>query len=231
MLVEYFEYDELKILKEVVLKEHELAKERRQVEKAQELQEGRPETHTSVKDLRDLDWDLCNLTEPLEQLGESGTILPLPPEDTHLPPNSTTTTDAATPYSYDLNHAFYPPHASTLDSSTTTTATTYSLDLHHPFHPPNIYNYQNNHYLQPNHHIPLPDYTYTSLPSLSSPSTPPPSPPIPTLPTDVLVEIFRYLSSPELCRCAQVCSTWNNAAFSPSLWSALYPVQWARGGC
>ncbi|ROT66834.1 F-box/LRR-repeat protein 5 [Penaeus vannamei] len=50
-----------------------------------------------------------------------------------------------------------------------------------------------------------------------------------SVPTEILLEIFSYLSPAELGQCAQVCWAWNNAAFSPPLWKAIYPVQWARG--
>ncbi|KAG0710924.1 F-box/LRR-repeat protein 5 [Chionoecetes opilio] len=226
LLVEYFEYDELKVLKEIVLKEHEVVKEQQQqVEKAQDLKEGQPETHSSVKDLRDLDWDLCTLTEALDGLetqkgvSDSGYYpppLPLPPEQPHLPPDHNNPTQA------------YP------------TSTTYHPDLHYPLHPLTS-NQTNSGHDQDGYHMHYSDYqtNHYSLPdyqdlqdisfSHQTHHHASPSPSTPALPTEVLVEIFRYLAVPDLCRCAQVSSSWNNAVFSPTLWTALYPVQWARG--
>ena len=51
----------------------------------------------------------------------------------------------------------------------------------------------------------------------------------PIFQTDVLLAIFSYLLPPDRGRCAQVCSSWRNAVYTPSLWKELYPIQWARG--
>uniref|UniRef100_A0A0P4W836 F-box domain-containing protein n=1 Tax=Scylla olivacea TaxID=85551 RepID=A0A0P4W836_SCYOL len=237
MLVEYFEYEELKVLREIVLKEHELAKERWHVEKAQDLQEGQPETHSSVKDLRDLDWDLCSLTEALDgqeahdsELGSLPPPLPLPPEQPPLPPDHYLTQDpSATNPCPDL-HSLHPQTSCHTLPHHTQDPDSYSL----PY--PDC---QTDHYLLPDyqdlqyhqdlsfdsqtHHIPSQDHSLSLSPCAASSSS------TPTLPTDVLVEIFRYLVPPDLGRCAQVCSAWNSAVFSPTLWPAIFPVQWARG--
>ncbi|MPC56683.1 F-box/LRR-repeat protein 5 [Portunus trituberculatus] len=220
MLVEYFDYEELKVLREIVLKEHELAKERWHMEKAQDLQEGQPETHSSVKDLRDLDWDLCSLTGTLDELeaqdGELGCLpppLPLPPEQPPLPPD----------------HSLHPhtpchtlPHLTQEDS--------YSS----PYPDPQTDNYllsdyQDLSFDSHTHHIPTQDHSLSLSPYSVTTAAATAIAASPALPTDVLVEIFRYLTPPDLGRCAQVCSAWNSAVFSPTLWPAIFPVQWARG--
>lgn len=49
------------------------------------------------------------------------------------------------------------------------------------------------------------------------------------IPVDVILEIFKYLTAEELCMCAQVCNSWNAAAYHPSLWKKLYVPQWSKG--
>ncbi|KAK7086648.1 hypothetical protein SK128_020103 [Halocaridina rubra] len=159
LLVEYFEYDELKILKDIVLKEHEYVKERHCYEKAHDEE---PETCDVVKDLRDLDWDLFCLSE--ESL-----------EHDHCLPSQTDTRDIGVTVSE-------PPVDLPLSSTN-----------------------------KPSFPLPWEEYE------------------APTLPFEVLEEIFQYMSPQDLGRCAQVCNSWNNAAYSPSLWKAIFPVQWARG--
>ncbi|KAI8517378.1 hypothetical protein Bbelb_059590 [Branchiostoma belcheri] len=54
---------------------------------------------------------------------------------------------------------------------------------------------------------------------VSFPSAPPPAvPKCVTLKDDVLVKIFRYLSTDDLCRCAKVCSAWRRCACMTPLW-------------
>lgn len=228
LLVEYFEYDELKVLKEIVLKEHELVKEQRNVEKAQDLEKEKPETDGSVKDLRDLDWDLCTLTEPFHEEESqdyeldfhppSPPPLPLPPEQPVFPPDrldvSQKVSTSANTYYPKIQYSLLPQASSPIQPE-------YSHDQNIPYMHC-TYNYPSNHFLHEdyqNQHCISSDQT-TVWSSFSH--TPP-------LPTDVLIEVFKYLSPPDLCRCAQVCSSWNNAVFTPTLWPALYPVQWARG--
>ncbi|XP_042223723.1 F-box/LRR-repeat protein 5-like isoform X2 [Homarus americanus] len=171
LLVEYFDYDELKILKEVVLKEHELVKERQSLEKAQEEEE--PETSGIVKDLRDLDWDLCSLADDDYCRGGRDVT---PREE---------------------------PFA----------------DGHHRYAHPSP---------DPQYLDVPPDTSLTETLDVPSPQIPGDDPSR-SLPAEILVEIFQYLTPPDLGRCAQACLSWNDAAFSPSLWTAIYPVQWARG--
>lgn len=49
------------------------------------------------------------------------------------------------------------------------------------------------------------------------------------VPTEVMLKILSYLSPRDLSRCAQVSQQWNQLAMDPSLWQALWPVQWAAG--
>ncbi|KAK8723607.1 hypothetical protein OTU49_011461 [Cherax quadricarinatus] len=177
LLVEYFDYDELKILKEVVLKEHELVKERQCFEKAHEEE---PENNDIVKDLRDLDWDLCFLEEPFCDRENCETAEVTPDEDSFN-------------HNYDT-HTHALPDLPSVNSSELFT-----------FHS-----------------------TYVEKSEALSWAVPD-DVPVPSLPIEILVEIFQYLTPPDLSRCSQVCMSWNNGVFSPSLWSALYPVQWARG--
>ncbi|KAJ8278294.1 hypothetical protein GJAV_G00086060 [Gymnothorax javanicus] len=53
--------------------------------------------------------------------------------------------------------------------------------------------------------------------------------PEPLLPPEVVLKVFHYLSPEDLCRCAQVCTSWAHLAKTGSLWRHLYPVRWARG--
>lgn len=161
--MKYFEYEELKILKEIVLKEHELVKERQSQEKAQEEE---PETNRNVKVLRDLNLDLCSLWDPCEAEGEYHKL-----EDGFRD-------DCCSKQGYDQ------------------VCVSPTLEI-----PPQQEDYSPD--LEP----------VTAL----------------SVPTEILLEIFSYLSPAELGQCAQVCWAWNNAAFSPPLWKAIYPVQWARG--
>lgn len=161
--MKYFEYEELKILKEIVLKEHELVKERQSQEKAQEEE---PETNRDVKVLRDLNLDLCSLWDPCEAEGEYHKL-----EDGFRD-------DCCSKQGYDQVRV------------------SPTLEI-----PPQQEDYSPD--LEP----------VTAL----------------SVPTEILLEIFSYLSPAELGQCAQVCWAWNNAAFSPPLWKAIYPVQWARG--
>ncbi|XP_063613740.1 F-box/LRR-repeat protein 5-like [Penaeus indicus] len=163
LLVKYFEYEELKILKEIVLKEHELVKERQSQEKAQEEE---PETNRNVKVLRDLNLDLCSLWDPCEAEGQCHKL-----EDGFRD-------DCLSKQCYDQVCA----------------SPTLEIPPQQGDYPPD---------LEP----------VTAL----------------SVPTEILLEIFSYLSPAELGQCAQVCWAWNNAAFSPPLWKAIYPVQWARG--
>ncbi|XP_045618391.1 F-box/LRR-repeat protein 5 isoform X2 [Procambarus clarkii] len=180
LLVEYFDYDELKILKEAVLKEHELVKERQSYEKAHKEE---PEISDIVKDLRDLDWDLCSLEESFNAKEYCETS------------EAAITEHEPCTHGYDGHiHAYTLPDLRCGNS-------------------PDVFTFDTN-YLEKSDScsVPTPEDVQVS-----------------SLPVEVLVEIFQYLTPPELGRCAQVCSAWNVAAFSPSLWKALYPVQWARG--
>ncbi|KAJ6659384.1 hypothetical protein lerEdw1_019116 [Lerista edwardsae] len=49
------------------------------------------------------------------------------------------------------------------------------------------------------------------------------------LPSEVMLTIFSYLNSQDLCRCSQVNTKWSQLAKTGSLWKHLYPVHWARG--
>ena len=55
------------------------------------------------------------------------------------------------------------------------------------------------------------------------------SPPILHVPPEVLLQIFKYLSPQDLCRCAQVNPVFSKAAFDGSLWHHLHPVKWFSG--
>lgn len=173
LLVEYFDYDELKNIKEAVVKEHEQVKERQSFEKAHEEE---PETNGIVKDLRDIDLDLCSLAEPLYDKKEF-----VNEEEIWIDCHDGHSHECAMYESHDIA-----PELSTY-GMTFSEASAVSL-----FH------------------------TFKDVP-------------VPSLPNEILVEIFQYLTPPDLGRCAQVCSLWNSAVFSPSLWNAVYPVQWARG--
>ncbi|XP_071517199.1 F-box/LRR-repeat protein 5-like isoform X1 [Panulirus ornatus] len=177
LLVEYFDYDELKILKEVVLKEHELVKERQCFEKAHEEE---PETSGIVKDLRDLDWDLCSLAEPFHNK------------------------------KYDIHSEVVNEEESWIGSHDGLIHESTVHQSHSVYPEPSTY-----------------DMTFLEKSALSSHTFM--GIPAPGLPTEILVEIFQHLTPPDLGRCAQVCTSWNSAVFSPSLWNAVYPVQWARG--
>ncbi|XP_066956915.1 F-box/LRR-repeat protein 5-like [Macrobrachium rosenbergii] len=160
LLVEYFEYDELKILKDIVLKEHEHVKERHSLEKAHDEE---PETCGVVKELRDLDWDLhCFSDESLEEASD-----------------------------YCSQFSRCQSVDETIPAET------------------------EDHYLEE---------TCTELVVASSEGVE-----APHLPAEILFKILRQLSPQDLGRCAQVCTSWNDAVYSPALWKAVYPVQWARG--
>ena len=49
------------------------------------------------------------------------------------------------------------------------------------------------------------------------------------VPPEVLLQIFKYLSPQDLCRCAQVNTVFSKAAFDSSLWHHLHPVKWFTG--
>ncbi|CAL4138088.1 unnamed protein product, partial [Meganyctiphanes norvegica] len=71
LLVEHFEYAELKVLKEVVLEQHQLVKE----QVTEKHLTDHPETNQEIKDLRDADHlDCSQLTSAISQL-ETGTQL------------------------------------------------------------------------------------------------------------------------------------------------------------
>ena len=66
LLVEHFEYEELKLLKEAVVEQHELIKDPQYLEKASK---DTSEIDESIKDCRDLDesfWNLARLFEDAE---------------------------------------------------------------------------------------------------------------------------------------------------------------------
>lgn len=239
LLVEYFEYDELKVLKEIVLKEHELVKEQGNVEKAQDPEAEKPETDGSVKDLRDLDWDLCTLTEPLNEhesqdcgLDFHPPPLPLPPEEPIFPPDHL---DITQELSSSAN-TYYPEltHHSIHTQASCQVQPEYTHDKDIPFMH-YAFNYQSSHFLHEDYQnqqcisFDNKGYDHTPLSECTTPPLSPLSSHTPILPTEVLVEIFKHLTPPDLCRCAQVCSSWNNAVFTPALWPAIYPVQWAQG--
>ncbi|XP_046580695.1 F-box/LRR-repeat protein 5-like [Haliotis rubra] len=50
-----------------------------------------------------------------------------------------------------------------------------------------------------------------------------------SLPDEILLCVMSLLSPQDLARCAQVCQRWNKMALDSSLWSHLYPMQWAQG--
>ncbi|XP_045165355.2 F-box/LRR-repeat protein 5-like [Mercenaria mercenaria] len=52
---------------------------------------------------------------------------------------------------------------------------------------------------------------------------------IENLPDEVMLKIFSHLNPQELCRSAQVSRRWNSLTMDGSLWTALYPVSWAKG--
>ncbi|XP_068215394.1 F-box/LRR-repeat protein 5-like [Palaemon carinicauda] len=160
LLVEYFEYDELKILKDIVLKEHEHVKERHSLEKAHDEE---PETCGVVKELRDLDWDLhCFSDESLEE---------------------------------DSDYCSHISHSELGKEAIPTEIEDRRFD------------------------DACPELVLASSESAEAPH----------LPAEILFKILRLLSPQDLGRCAQVCTAWNDAVYSPALWKALYPVQWARG--
>jgi hypothetical protein len=45
--------------------------------------------------------------------------------------------------------------------------------------------------------------------------------PFDLVPDDVLVQVFSYLSTKELCNCARVCRRWHNLAWEPKLWRSV----------
>lgn len=46
------------------------------------------------------------------------------------------------------------------------------------------------------------------------------------LPPEVTLKIFSYLSPKDLCRSAQVCTSWSTLAKDGQLWKELHPVRW-----
>ncbi|XP_071961102.1 F-box/LRR-repeat protein 5-like [Antedon mediterranea] len=49
------------------------------------------------------------------------------------------------------------------------------------------------------------------------------------VPDEVMLQVFSYLNPKELCRCAQVCSTWSYLARDCSLWKHINPMNWVKG--
>ncbi|KAK3857539.1 hypothetical protein Pcinc_036210 [Petrolisthes cinctipes] len=303
LLVEHFEYEELKILKEVVLKEHELVKELQGREKGQREEQREGETCPDVKDLRDLDClhleelgECCLLSDALEEededeeerdnYGEVEEKQQYCKEQMRFSCDESqhhdTSTDTLCMEGKDWNEFC------SLDDKQYNRTNSYTdkLSLQNISWglkglnltdtglewntPQELYNITpSKHYeveqLWEDNHVPadhknnpewlsrqgewiysqeltdyqssdkwLHDQQLTSQEWVNNSDLLVCQPevrqtPSPTLPVEVLVEIFRYLTPPDLCHCAQVSHTWNAAAFAPGLWSSLYPVQWARG--
>ena len=49
------------------------------------------------------------------------------------------------------------------------------------------------------------------------------------LPDEILLSIMSYLNPRELCRAAQMCKRWNQLTMDGSLWTGVYPMNWAKG--
>lgn len=270
LLVEHFEYEELKILKEVVLKEHELVKELQGGEKGQREEQREGETCPDVKDLRDLDY------LHLEELGESCLLSDgLEEQDEEEKEEQEEEIDNYSTDRLCMEGNDWKTHCNLDDKQSNRTVlyrdqpclqniswglqrldlTDEGLDWQNDTQElysttqcrQNIEHQWNDNHASANHENSpewlsrqeewifsqesagcqssdkwLNGQQLTSQPEVRQVATP-------TLPVEVLVEIFRYLTPPDLCRCAQVSLAWNAAAFAPCLWSSLYPVQWARG--
>ncbi|KAK4299223.1 hypothetical protein Pmani_028485 [Petrolisthes manimaculis] len=290
LLVEHFEYEELKILKEVVLKEHELVKELQGREKGQREEQREGETCPDVKDLRDLDClhleelrESCLLSDALEEEDKDeeerdnyGEVEEKQQyckkqmkfccdesqhhdtstdthcmegkdwnEDCSLDDKQYNRTNSYTD-KLSLQNISWGLKGLNLTDTGLEWNNTQELfkhyeveqlleDNHVPADHKNnqewIYNqeltdYQSNDKRLHDQQLTNQEWVNNSDLVCQSEVGQTPSP---TLPVEVLVEIFRYLTPPDLCYCAQVSHTWNAAAFAPSLWSSLYPVQWARG--